>query len=233
MSIKNPELHIFADSSSKAYGCAAYFRVVENNKAKVSFAIGKGRLAPLKEKRLSILKLELQATVTATRIKTKVLEETNIDVERIYFWSDSKTVLKYIYNEKKHLPVYVEHRLDEIRSKSNITDWNYIPTHLNVSDALTRPIGFTDFKDKNDYLSGPRFLRAKEIKEYIGAGKIYGDPEINLLAHKVHKSEIDNVTVNDARKSIIAWNNFSSWIKLLKAISFLTHFIQRFKRYNK
>ena len=40
-------------------------------------------------------------------------------------------------------------------------------------------------------------------------------------------------TVNDTRKSIIAWNNFSSWIKLLKAISFLKHIIQRFKRHNK
>ena len=69
-------------------------------KQKVSIAIGKSRLAPLKEKRLSIPKLELQAAVTATRIKTKLLEETNFDVEKIYFWSDSKTVLKYIYNEK-------------------------------------------------------------------------------------------------------------------------------------
>ena len=135
MSIKKPELHIFADSSSKAYGCAAYFRIVENNKAKVSFVIGKSRLTPFKEKRLSIPKLELQAAVTATRIKTKLLEETNFDVKRIYFWSDSKTVLKYIYNEKKHFPVYVMHKLDEVRSNSNITDWNYIPTHHNVSDA--------------------------------------------------------------------------------------------------
>ena len=41
MSVKKSELHIFVDSSSKAYGWAAYFRVAENNKAKVSFVIGK------------------------------------------------------------------------------------------------------------------------------------------------------------------------------------------------
>ena len=44
---------------------------------------------------------------------------------------------------------------------------------------------------------------------------------------------MDNVTVNDTRKSIIAWNNFSWWIILLKAISFLKQFIQRIKQYNK
>ena len=147
MSVKKPELHIFAGSSSKAYSCAAYFTVVENTKAKVSFVTGKSRLARLKEKCLSISKLELQAAVTANRIKKKLLEETNFDVERIYFWRDSKTALKYIYNEKKYFPVYIMHRLDEIRSNSKITNWNYIPTHHNVSDAFTRPI---DFKDKSD-----------------------------------------------------------------------------------
>ena len=147
MSVKKPELHIFAGSSSKAYSCAAYFTVVENTKAKVSFVTGKSRLARLKEKCLSISKLELQAAVTANRIKKKLLEETNFDVERICFWRDWKTALKYIYNEKKHFPVYIMHRLDEIRSNSKITNWNYIPTHHNVSDAFTRPI---DFKDKSD-----------------------------------------------------------------------------------
>ena len=94
-------------------------------------------------------------------------------------------------------------------------------------------IDLIDFKDKNDNLNGLRFLQVKEINGYIGAGKIYNDPEISLSTHKVLNSEIDNFTVNDTKKSIIAWNNFSSWIKLLKAISFLKHFIQRFKRHNK
>ena len=119
------------------------------------------------------------------------------------------------------------HRLDEIRSNSNITDWNYIPTHHNVSGACSRPIDFIDIKEKNYYLNGPRFLQAKEINEYVGAGKIYDDSETRLSTHKLLNSKIDNVTVNDTRKSTIAWNSFSSWIKLLKAISFLKNFIQR------
>ena len=83
------------------------------------------------------------------------------------------------------------HSLDEIRLNSNITDWNYIKTHLNVSDTCTRPIDFTDFKDKNDYLNGPRFLQAKEINEFIEEEKMYNDPEINLSAHKADD------TIND------------------------------------
>ena len=88
-------------------------------------------------------------------MKTNLSEQTSFGVERIYFWSDSKTFLKYIYSIKKYFPFYVIQRLDEIRSNSSITDWNYIPTHLNVSDACTGRFDFIDFKDKNDYLNDP------------------------------------------------------------------------------
>ena len=59
MSVKKLELHIFADSLLKAYSCATYFRVVKNNKAKVSFVIGKSQLAPLKKKTLVSPKIRI------------------------------------------------------------------------------------------------------------------------------------------------------------------------------
>ena len=221
MSVEQPELHIFADSSSKAYGCAAYLRLVKDDQVQVLFVIGKSRLAPLKEKRLSIPKLELQAATIAVRIKVKLLSETNFNVKKIYFWGDSKAVLKYIYNENKHFPVYVMHRLDEIRSNSSINDWNYIPTNLNISDLCTRPIDFTDFINKRDYLSGPRFLLQKDLAAYLGQEKIYNDIECDVSTFSVNE-----VTIN---KSNVQWQNFSSWRKLLRTILLLKCFIQKFK----
>ena len=47
------------------------------------------------------------------------------------------------------------------------------------------------------------------------------------------RNQFINSQINDTRKSIIAWNNFSSWIELLKVISFLKHFIQRFKLHSR
>ena len=98
---------------------------------------------------MSIPKFELQIAFTAVRKKAKILRETNFDLTRIHFL------------------VYDMHGLDEIRSNSNITDWIYIPTHPNVSDAFTLPIDFTSFKDESNYLNGQRFLQAKEINEHI------------------------------------------------------------------
>ena len=57
----------------------------------------------------------------------KLLEESNISIDKVYFWVDShQTVLRYIRNENKRFSVFVSHRVNEIRSNSNITDWHFI-----------------------------------------------------------------------------------------------------------
>ena len=93
----------------------------------------KSRLAPLDKNTLTIPKFELSAAVVAVWMKVKLLEEWNISINKVYFWVDSKTVLRYIQNENKRLSVFVSHRVNEIHSKSNIADWYIIEGKLNVA----------------------------------------------------------------------------------------------------
>ena len=79
------------------------------------FMLAKSRLAPLKERLLTITKFELQAVVIATRIKETVLHEISFHLRAIFLWTDSKTVIRYIQNEKGHFPMFVLHRINEIR----------------------------------------------------------------------------------------------------------------------
>ena len=70
------ELHIYCDASQIAHGAVAYFRCLEENanQYSVSFVLSKSRLTPMKDRTLTILKLELLAAVLATRLKASVLE---------------------------------------------------------------------------------------------------------------------------------------------------------------
>ena len=61
------ELHILTDLQQLAYGTCAYFRIIEGNDIKISFIIGKSRLAPRNSKVPIIPKLELQAAVIASK----------------------------------------------------------------------------------------------------------------------------------------------------------------------
>ena len=58
----------------------AHFRIIQGNGIKISFIIGKSRLAPLNSKVLTIPKLKLQASVIASRMKCKIVDETQITV---------------------------------------------------------------------------------------------------------------------------------------------------------
>ena len=103
--------------SSLTYGAVAYYRIISSFDIKVSFITVKSCLAPLKENSLTIPKLEPQAALIASRLEVKILDETELNIKNIYFWTDSKTVLKYIRNENIGFPEYIIHRISEIRTK--------------------------------------------------------------------------------------------------------------------
>ena len=124
----------------------------------ISFVLCKSRLAASDKNSLTIPKLELLAAVVAVRMKVKLLEESNISINKVYLWVDSKTVLCYIRNENKRFSVFVSHCVIEILSNSNIADWHFIEGKLNVADDCSRVIKCKDFTSNPRYLKGPEFL---------------------------------------------------------------------------
>ena len=79
------ELLIFCDGSSVAYGVVAYIKLtnLENKEIKCSFTLAISRLLPLKEKSLSIPRLELRAAVLGVRIKSTIIEQVDFQIDNI------------------------------------------------------------------------------------------------------------------------------------------------------
>ena len=73
-------------------------------------------------------------------MKCKIVDQSQITVNDIYFWSDSQTILKYIKNENQRFSAYIMHRVNEIKSNSNISDWYYVPGKMNITDHCRRRI---------------------------------------------------------------------------------------------
>ena len=80
------ELHVFADISTMAYGTVAY--LVDPNNSCSNLLVSKARLAPCKEGRLTIPKLEL----TAALIGCRLIDHINnlFSICKFFLWSDSK-----------------------------------------------------------------------------------------------------------------------------------------------
>ena len=115
--IKNIELHIFGDASSCAYGTVAYFRFIQEDNVKCIFIDLKSRLVPLSQKP-SILRLELQVAVIATRLKNTIVIKIPIEKRNTFLWTDLKIVLNYLNNNDTNFGVYIAHQINEIRQQT-------------------------------------------------------------------------------------------------------------------
>ena len=182
------ELHIFSDASSIAYGAVSYLRISRPDVIYCSFILGKSRLAPVRNKTMTIPRLELQAAVLASRLKTIILSELKLKVKQVFLWSDSCTVLKYIKNEKVNFGQYIMHRSNEIRNNSNPQDWRYVPSALNVADDCSRGVKFNDLSNNHRWITGPSFLYQQTIEfeqdliTCFGSNEIIDSP-INVNLH--------------------------------------------------
>ena len=90
------------------------------------FKIGKARVSPLKY--VSIPRLELIAATLYVEIVLLLREELDIEINKEYFWTDSKVVLGYICNSSKRFKIFVASRIQFICDDSDFAQWHCVPT---------------------------------------------------------------------------------------------------------
>ena len=201
------ELHIFSDASMKAFGAVAYFRTVNEEEINCSFIIGKSRLAPIKGS--TTPRLELQAAVLASRIKYCVTEEMDLPMDKTFMWTDSKVTLSYIRNEQKRFSNYVMNRTDEIRKKTDVENWRFVPGKLNVADIGTKCFGI---KETKTWIEGPEFLKEKLVRQFE-------EPEEDEELMEIITGHVE-IKVDEST-NVISWERFSSWTKIRRCYAWI------------
>ena len=138
---------MFADVSSKAYGAAVYTVNVTHTKS--NLLISKARVAPCREGRLTIPKLELTASLIGAKLINYL---THLhQYKTIYLWSDSKVVISWITGDRDIKDVYVANRVAEVKT---LITWHnvsvmYVPTKDNPADYLSRGCTSKQLKSSN------------------------------------------------------------------------------------
>ena len=156
------ELHHFCDASEYAFGTTAYLRVVDPRINKVHTALirAKGKVAPTKG--ATIPRLELCAGVEAVDLNSELVSQMRLKIRRVYYWTDSEIVLKYLNSTHLRLKLFVANRVAHILGASTVPQWRHVPTHLNPGDIISRGSTVADLPDLWKY--GPPFLREPENK---------------------------------------------------------------------
>ena len=150
-------MHIFVDASQNAYSCAVYLRFDYGHAIYVKLMAGKARVAQIKH--MTIPRLELNSALIGSRLfNTAKLWQRRLNVKHYTAWSDSITVLRWLYAGHIKHKQFVAPRIAEIQELTAVKAWHYVPTDLNVADLATKWCDI-DYSDKHHrWYNGPDFL---------------------------------------------------------------------------
>lgn len=223
------ELCVFSDASTKAIGAVAYLRTVqEDGTVEVGFVMGKAKLAP--QTAPTIPRLELCAAVLAVEMADFIQDELDLPLKMTKFFTDSKVVLGYIYNESKRFYVYVHNRVQRIRQSSKPEQWNYVHTSENPADHASRSLP-PSCLSQTSWFTGPSFLRqpsaekaqASETFQLIEPEK---DTEVRPQVQTCATSVVEAILTSDR------FQRFSSWSSVLRGVGYLIHVARSYRHSN-
>ncbi|XP_072947702.1 uncharacterized protein [Epargyreus clarus] len=217
------QLHIFNDASEQAYATTAYWRIThKDGTVEVVQVMGKAKVAPLKL--LTIPRLELQAALIGARMASTILKEHEWKPGRVYYWTDSKTVLHWIRNDKKKYTPFVAHRLAEIGELSQVEDWRWVPTADNVADDATR-IETKRITGADRWFTGPSFLSLSEEEWPTEA------TSSDTSEEAAYTITTDDIT--DRMGCLPDITRFSAYRRLIRATALVQLYVQKLRTKNR
>ena len=215
------ELHIFCDASEVAFGAAGYLRQVASTGAvSCALVMSRTRVAPLRK--LTVVRLELQGAVLATRLAKGIETALSMPVDKTYFWTDSQVILGYINNDSRRFQTFVANRVAEIRDSTTPSQWRHISGSLNPADDCSRGLPMSELTIDSRWLQGPDFLKKPE-GNWPAAPLVQvsdeTDPEVKTVA-ALSKTDSPGPLVDPAR--------YSSWIRYKRVTAWVIRFTGNF-----
>lgn len=213
------EIHTFVDASEKAFGAVSYLRVEDESGVECSLMGSKSRVSPLKY--LSIPRKELQSGLLGSRLTNSLISSQTFKVDRRIFWTDSLTLLSWLGSDQRKYHQFVAHRVGEIMDSTNLSEWRWLPSKLNVADDLTKWSKSPIFDTSSRWFNGPSFLRESEDKWPVLKGNNLEETLEEMKVVHTHNEIVVSPLFDSTR--------FSNWNRMVRAVAYVLRFVKILK----
>ena len=228
-------LHTFVDASKFAYAAVIFLRVQRGNDVRVNFMQAKSRVAPMKDGKThhSIPRLELLAAIIGVRLAANVLKNLKIKNLNVYYWSDSSTVLAWIYRQN-NWGTFVWNRIKEIRAFSHPQQWRHVPGSLNPADLPSRGCSIEQIISSK-WCEGPLWLKGKS-DEWPQPIHVYNEEEIQREIRKTplkvdpQSRSVVSLFASNRDSEVISFHKYSSYYKIWRIFAWIFRFFNNTRR---
>ena len=169
-------------------------------------------------KQQSIPRIELQAAMYGTRLKKLIIDEHDIEIERIFFWTYSTTNLQWLREADTKQPVFVANRVAEMLDSSTIDQWILVEGTLNPADIATRGYSVRELEE-SEWFTGPAWLREME--------DAWPQTTPQLFQQKLDDFEQVFEVVSEEKD--IDWEKFSSFRRMTRIFTYCLRFQSKIK----
>ncbi|XP_058449074.1 uncharacterized protein LOC131429041 [Malaya genurostris] len=204
------EMHTFVDASENGFSAIVYLRYQQGHTVECALAGAKTRVAPLKF--LSIPRSELQAAIIGVRLADTMQRSLSITIRKRYFWTDSRDVMCWLHSDHRRYSQYVAVKISEILETSNLREWRWVSSKLNVADEGTKWKGASCLNSSSRWFIGPEFLW-KMKEEWPAPLQFVGATHTEIRPHLQLHFKIP--------EPLIAVDRFSRWPILLKTTAYV------------
>ncbi|XP_053691802.1 uncharacterized protein LOC128740289 [Sabethes cyaneus] len=214
------QLHVFVDASENGFAAVAYLRFEEDGEVECALIRAKTRVAPLRF--VSIPRLELQAAVIGARLASDIIQTHKLKFVQKYFWTDSRNVLCWLNSDHRKFNQFVAVRISEMLELTEPSEWNWVPTKLNVADDATKWQTLPDLTPTSRWFRGPEFL--------WGPTKRWPAAEFKFEHTAEEKRSALNVLHHSVERALFHWEDFSKWKRLQRHVAFVQRFPSNLQR---
>lgn len=90
---------------------------------------------------------EAPAAQLLAKLMNKVTSSLTINIDDIYYWSDSTIVLDCIHSEAVQWKTFLGNRVSDIQERTDKNKWRHVRTEMNPADIISRGINPTELPD--------------------------------------------------------------------------------------